>query len=258
MSPDPVIFSQPWYDEYYRRADASPTHSKFCERVYGRDLCQHGMMDMQELNFLISMLQLGGHTLDIGCGSGRISEYIQRYASGSLLGIDFSKVAISQAKARQKAKNGLEFSCLDATQEKLPAGPYDAILLIDSVYYLGETTPLLQRLVPLLKPRGRIVISALQTREKGDPKNILQAEHTHIAKALDAAGCRWVAYDFTGNIRKYWLNNVEAAEALKPNFLAEGNQFLYDARHAENEPYKKHIEAETITRHLYVIDNHNR
>ncbi len=256
MSDEFLTFSQPWYDEFYRRADKSPTHSKFCEQVYGRDLCQHGMMDMQELNFLISMLQPGSRILDVGCGNGRISEYIQRYSSGHLTGIDLSKMAINQAKTRYKGKPGLEFHCLDITSQDPPAGPYDAVLLVDSIYFLGEPTTTLPRLADLLKSRGRMIISAMQTREKGDPKNILQADHTFLAKALDKLEYRWAAYDFTASVRKHWLSNYQIAEELKPAFEAEDNLFLYEARHEENVPFKKHVEEETITRYLYVIDPH--
>jgi 2-polyprenyl-3-methyl-5-hydroxy-6-metoxy-1,4-benzoquinol methylase len=257
MPAELTMFSQAWYDEYFRRADTSSTHRKFCLQVYGRDLCQHGMMDMQELNFLISMLQPHSKILDIGCGNGRISEYIQRYTNGHLLGVDSSKVAITQAKARNEGKNGLEFLCLNVSQQELPAGPYDAVLLVDSVYILGEPAKILPRLAAVVRPHGRMIISAMQTCEIGDPKHILQADHTFLATALDTLGYRWVAYDFSANLRKHWLSNFQTAEEMKAAFVAEGNQFLYDARCEENVPFKEHVEHETITRYLYVIEINN-
>ena len=32
------MFSKDWYNEYFRLAANSPTHSHFCEQVYGQDL----------------------------------------------------------------------------------------------------------------------------------------------------------------------------------------------------------------------------
>ena len=58
------MFSKAWYNEYFRRAAESPTHSRFCEAVYGRDLCQHGMMDIEEMDFLASLLRPGEKVLE--------------------------------------------------------------------------------------------------------------------------------------------------------------------------------------------------
>jgi hypothetical protein len=33
------MFSKAWYNDYFRRAADSPAHARFCETVYGHDLC---------------------------------------------------------------------------------------------------------------------------------------------------------------------------------------------------------------------------
>ena len=54
-----------WY--YYRRfypaAYASATHSRLCDSVFGKDLCQEGMVDMAALEDLLARLDLHGDLL---------------------------------------------------------------------------------------------------------------------------------------------------------------------------------------------------
>ena len=77
-----------FYNEYFTRALTSAAHARFCERVYGRDLCQHGMMDMEQLGKLIEVLQLGpaSRVLELGCGNGRVAEYISDTTGAHIIG----------------------------------------------------------------------------------------------------------------------------------------------------------------------------
>ena len=67
-----------FYNEFYARAEASQAHARFCERVYGMNLCQHGMADLAQLELLVSGLEVAAvdHVLDVGCGTGHITEYL--------------------------------------------------------------------------------------------------------------------------------------------------------------------------------------
>ncbi|OGO17306.1 MAG: hypothetical protein A2Z14_17400 [Chloroflexi bacterium RBG_16_48_8] len=125
------MFSKDWYNEYFRRAVFSTAHPVFCERVYGKDLCQHGLMDMEELDFLISLISPNSKILEIGCSNGFITEYIHDYTSSIILGMDFSEVAIEQARRRTRNKSAtLTFECVDLMDESLPGNDFDTILLI--------------------------------------------------------------------------------------------------------------------------------
>jgi hypothetical protein len=59
------------YRDFFTAAPSSAAHADFCERVYGRDLCQHGMVDMEELAKLLEVLQLapGHRVIELGCGN---------------------------------------------------------------------------------------------------------------------------------------------------------------------------------------------
>jgi 2-polyprenyl-3-methyl-5-hydroxy-6-metoxy-1,4-benzoquinol methylase len=250
------MFSKAWYNEYFRRADESPTHSRFCEAVYGRDLCQHGMMDMDELNFLVSLIKPGEKVLEVGCSNGHITEYIHQQAACSILGVDYSDVAIAQAQARTRDKApALDFRCVDLIQDKLPGGNYDVILAIDCIYFMGDYGATVAKLNAKLAPGGRMIIAAFQAKEEKDPETILLPGHTRMAEVLRDLSFDYTQYDFTPNIRNHWIKNYEYSRTLQPEFSAEGNQFLCEARMAENGWFKDHAERETLVRFMYVINH---
>ena len=252
-TPEPEMFSSAWYDEYFRRALSSEAHARFCERVYGQDLCQHGMMDMAELDFLITLLVPGDRVLEVGCSNGYITEYIHDRVPCTTLGLDYSGVAIAQAQERTRDKAAtLRFARLDLAQEPIPGDGYDAILAIDSIYFLGEFEDTLPKLVAKLSRSGKLILSVFQTQEEGDPDDILHPERTHLARALAALGLRYTWHDFTGNVRRHWLANDRVARELEPAFLAEDNAFLYEARVAESAWFVERVKRDALVRFMYV------
>ena len=62
-------------------AEQSKAHAKFCELVYGKNLCQHGMADMMQIGEMIKLMDLNSKDkiLDLGCGNGLITEYLGNY-----------------------------------------------------------------------------------------------------------------------------------------------------------------------------------
>lgn len=250
---DPEIFSREWYNEYFQRADGSAAHAQFCEQVYGRDLCQHGMMDIQELDFLISLLEPRAKILEIGCSNGHISEYIHDRTGCEITGLDYSDVAIEQARGRTKSKAGkLHFEQVDLTQDEIPGQAYDVILLIDSIYFLGELRATVEKVAQKLKPTGKMIIAYFQVKEDGQEGDIL-ADGTELAQALNELEFGYLWYDFTANVRSHWIKNYQVGEMLRGAFEREGNAFLYEARVAENRSFKENAEQKAIFRYLYVV-----
>lgn len=250
------MFSKAWYNEYFRRAAESPAHSRFCEAVYGKDLCQHGMMDIDEMDFLASLLKSGEKVLEVGCSNGHITEYLHQKAGCNILGLDYADAAIVQAQERTRDKAAaLNFQCADLIHDELPGGDYDAVLAIDSIYFMGDYNKTLAKLNARLRPGGRMIIAAFQAKEDGDPDTILLPGHTRMDEALQSLPFSYVQHDFTTNIRNHWLKNYEFSRKLQSEFAAEGNAFLCEARMAENGWFKDHAERETLVRFMYVIEH---
>ena len=248
------MFSRAWYNEYFRRAADSPAHARFCEAVYGRDLCQHGMMDVDEMAFVAGLLKPGERVLEVGCSNGHISEYLQQQSGCRLLGVDYADVAVEQALRRTADRRAvLDFRCVDLTRDELPGTDYDTILAIDALYFMGDYGATLRKLNARLKPGGHLIIAAFQVREDGDPEHVLEPAHTHLSQVLRTLSFDCVRHNFTANVRRHWIRNHDHSLRLQADFEAESNGFLCEARLAENGWFRDHAERETLVRYLYVI-----
>ncbi len=75
-------------------------NAEYCERVYGRNLCQHGFAELPHLDHLIQVagIAAGSRVLDLGCGNGMIAEYIADQTAAHVTGIDFIERAIQDAR----------------------------------------------------------------------------------------------------------------------------------------------------------------
>jgi hypothetical protein len=95
------------FGEGLLRIDDSKAYSRFCELVYGTDLCQFSMVSMDQLAKLIELLDLdaGSRVLDLGCSVGRITEHISDATGAHVTGLDFAAPAIRRAQERTRDKN---------------------------------------------------------------------------------------------------------------------------------------------------------
>ncbi len=244
------------YRDFFTAAPSSAAHAAFCERVYGRDLCQHGMVDMDELAKLLEVLQLapGHRVLELGCGNGVITEHIADLTGARITGIDYAPVAIEQAQHRT-AENSvrLVFQVGDMNALVQPQAAFDAAMSIDTLYFVDDLHATLSRTIPSLKPGGQMGIFFAQWLEAGDPQELLQADQTRLAGVLRDLGLSYRTWDFTVNIRRHWRLNKQASEDLKSRFEAEGNGFLYAFREREWKEFLPLVEARAISHHLYHV-----
>jgi ubiquinone/menaquinone biosynthesis C-methylase UbiE len=97
-----------FYEQFYARAPDSLIHALFCKRAFGLDLGQHGFADLTQLDAVIQAADLGpgNRALDLGCGDGRITEYVSDRTGARLTGLDYVPGAIRVARERTVAKAG--------------------------------------------------------------------------------------------------------------------------------------------------------
>ncbi len=248
-----------WY--YYRRfypaAYASATHSRLCERVFGKDLCQEGMVDMAALEDLLARLDLksGDRLLDLGCGAGIIAEYISDQTGARVTGLDYAAPAIAVANERTaKKRSRLTFVTGDMNALDLPEQSFDAAISLDTLYWVADLADSLLQVVRTIKPGGQIGIFMLQGRGEDDPPEILEADNTKLAQALSKLNLSYDAYDYTAQNAEFWQRNWKAATDLRDDFEAEGNGFIAASliREAE-EDFFPAIRAETLTRYFHHV-----
>ncbi len=94
-----------------------------------------------------------GHTLDVGCGPGRMSAHLMGQGH-SVLAIDVVEEAVRQARER-----GVAALHRDVFAPLPGEGRWDTVLLADGNIGIGGNPPaLLARAVELVAPGGRVVV----------------------------------------------------------------------------------------------------
>ena len=179
-------------------------------------------------------LQLSkGKVLDVGCGAGSHSLYLQNDKNLEVTSIDISENAIQACQLRG-LKNAKTQNVLDLENEK-----FDTILLLmngTGIFgTLAETTKFLQKLKSLLTPNGQILI---------DSSDIIYMFDE------DEDGSKWIPSDgyygeltFTISYKKEtdtpfpWLyldyntlQNAAQANGLECELIKEGEHFDYLAK----------------------------
>ena len=239
MSDDPRPMFD-WYTRFYAAIGASQANAAYCQQVYGKNLCQHGFAEMAHLDHLIAVCALheNDHVLDLGCGNGRIAEYISAQTGARVTGIDFIDLAIRDAQVRtQDRRDRLTFHVMDMGHPDFPPASFDAVISIDTLYF-GDVTETLRPVAPLLKPGGRL--AAFFDQSCGPhipledyPRGLIDPDNTELAQALQQLGLTYQSWDYTAEMIQHLQRRKPVLAALEAQFEAEGNGFLYDSHLAE-------------------------
>ncbi len=246
-----------YYQKFYQAAHASDAHTELCKRAFGEDLCQEGQTDMACLADLLEKLGLieGEHLLDLGCGAGVIAEYISGMTGAVVTGLDYSTPAIDEANLRTIDKRTrLAFVQGDMNELDLPARSINAVISLDTLYWVSDLDETLSKLAKALKPGGRMGIFMNHHIGTGDDPKGLAPEHSELAKALTRLGLPFTTEDYTRQIGQFWHRIGQAAADLRSQFETEGNGFIAASliREAE-EDYLPDVRAGRIARYLYEV-----
>ncbi len=246
-----------YYQQFYDKAHASHAHTRFCEQVYGMDLCQEGLMDMESIHDLLDRLSLkpGQRLLDLGCGAGGISEYISDQTGAHVTGLDSSAIAISTAKARTENKHSqLKFIEADLNTLDLEPLSYDAAISVDTIYWVNDTYDSLERIIRTLKPGGQLFISIVHILEYCDRPEELEIDKTYVALALDKLQLDYQSVDRTESFLDFWPRVKKTMLGLKEDFDGEGNGLIYQhwIKDADAE-FLPAIESNDLRRYLYHV-----
>ena len=255
---------QEFYNSFYLVVDHSPAHHAFCERVYGRDLCQHGFADMEQLDLLLQVTGLGAgqRALDLGCGNGMISEYLSDRSGAHVTGLDFIPSAISQAIERTAGKSDrLAFVAGDINQLELQNNSFDVIFSIDLIYFSQDYASTIRSLVEALTPAGQLGILYSYGREpwvavEDFPKEMLPPDRTPLAEALKVNHLSFCITDLTQQDYALAVKRKTILLELKPQFEAEGIMFIYENRLGDANGVAGAIEQGLHARSLYQVQRH--
>jgi ubiquinone/menaquinone biosynthesis C-methylase UbiE len=246
-----------YYQQFYHRAHQSNAHSRFCERAFGQDLCQEGMLDMGALQALLGRLDLepGQQLLDLGCGAGGISEYIAEQTGAVVSGLDYSATAITTARKRRKlASSRLQFIEADLNRLELAPAGYHAAIAIDSIYWVSDIKQTISDITRALQPGGQLLI-LIASRPGGCDQDVeVGLEDTDVARVLDQLPLDYEALDWSESFAGFWPGIYSALVELKVDFEREDNGFIYRNWMREAETgYLPALAAGKLRRYLYQI-----
>ena len=246
-----------YYQRFYSIADKSDAHSRFCEKVYGKDLSQEGQTDMECFNDILNRLDLkpGDRLLDLGCGAGGLSEYVADRTGAIVTGVDYSPSAIETANARTETKRDkLSFIEADLNSLSLPENSFDAAISIDSIYWVADTADVISSIVKTIKSGGQLCILIEHRTNGRDHPELAESDNTEVALALSELNLNYETKDYTESFLKFWPLVKQTAEALREDFVRDGASLICDnwIREAD-EIYLPAVNGNRIKRYLYHV-----
>jgi cyclopropane fatty-acyl-phospholipid synthase-like methyltransferase len=251
---DGIIASEV-FGKYILRSEQSKAFGLFCERAYGRNLCQFNAADQDQLHELIDALCLDetSRVLDVGCGVGMVTEYISDVTRASILGLDSSRPLIQRAQERTQSKaKKLSFLLGNMNRIDVGDGRFDAITAIDTLYFARNVPETIRQMKALLNPKGRMGLLFSEALGEGDSPEKLEPDKTKLAIALSQNGLIFETLDLSANDEALWNRCKSAAEELKEQFEQEGNADLLNARMGEVNGMLSLIKDGRARRYLYL------
>lgn len=250
-----------FYEKFYAKIEHSPAHHAFCERVFGRNLGQHGFADLEQLDLLRKVTRLGPaqHALDLGCGNGMIAEYLSDSTGAHVTGIDYIEQAIQSARERTASKiDRLSFAAGDINRLELPNRAFDIVLSIDSIYFSEDYSATIRALLETLRPGGQMAFLYSYGREPWVPREEFPAGNlspgrTPLADALRANSLAFQTWDLTKQDYLLAQRRKEVLQDLIPQFEAEGLMFIHENRMGDALGVCQAVEEGLHARYLYRV-----
>jgi len=120
---------------------------------------------------IIKKLVKGGLVLDLGCGTGFITEKL-----GNVVGIDYS---INMLKLCQK---GLNLVCANAELLPFKDNSFDTIISMTVLQDVDDVVSSVSEIKRVLKPDGRIILSVLNKKKIEEIRKVLKDNFRNLSE----------------------------------------------------------------------------
>lgn len=184
-----------YFDQWYADMAASSARDAMIARAFGRPAEEGSasLLTAQGSADLADALRLSpeGLVVDVACGRGGHGIEVARRSGVRLVGIDFSAVALEQARtngARLLAAGQAEFRMGTLVATGLPAHTADAVLCVDSVQFAEPPLAALTEFRRLLTPGGRLAVTCWEAVDPHDDRVPPRIRAVDLARDLPAAG----------------------------------------------------------------------
>ena len=230
--------SAEYFDGWYTDRVATPTVDEIMNRHMGFPPdTRAGVVTAEAIPELADELRLtpGSTLLDLACGRGAYGLLIAQKAGTSLIGVDFSAQALTEAgeQAARMGVNKASFRTGELTATGLPDACVDAVLCTDAIQFPDEPAIAYSEIRRVLKPGGRVVLTSWEPLDRDDERISPRVRRANLGAGLRQAGFT----DVEVRDRPAWLEREHAlweeATALDPgddpalqSFHAEGVKSL--------------------------------
>jgi SAM-dependent methyltransferase len=243
----PPIFY--WYREYHSAVENSEAFDEFSRRIFRENLGQHDFTDVPQLQMMLGKVRISPNSsvLDIGCGNGKIAEYISDITGAHVTGIDYIPEAIEIARTRTVSKNDrLSFQVGDIENPVEAGKSFDLILSIDTMYF-SDADILLAAWKHLLKPDSQMVIF------------YLSLDSSDISAVLGKHNLSFDVYNLSREHWEHMQSKHIITKDMKKKFESEGNLFIWENLMMESvsdqSPYDPG--KTPMRRYLYIVNTIN-
>jgi ubiquinone/menaquinone biosynthesis C-methylase UbiE len=110
---------------------------------------------------VIDALRRGAHrrVLDIGCGTGLLTQRVAALPSTRVVGCDFSRGMLTRAAARSPG----HWVQADATRLPFDGAAFDAIVSTEAFHWFPDQAAALRELFRVVRPGGRLLVALVNT-----------------------------------------------------------------------------------------------
>jgi ubiquinone/menaquinone biosynthesis C-methylase UbiE len=234
--------------------EQSAAYREMCRELYGSDRCQFDMLTQVQLEKLLEVLNISKcqSILDVGCGTGALTDDIAGHTAGNITGIDFSSAAIEFARKRtQERQDRLSFQVMDMEEMTFPANSFDTVISVDTLYFVNDLDQALNALRGSLQEQGQMGIFYSAKISEAESKEMLHPENTLLAKALEKCGMQYETWDFTAEEKEFWKKSVSLANEFETRFADEGSLTIYEGLISEATREAGFSNTERRCRYLY-------
>jgi SAM-dependent methyltransferase len=191
----PVPRDASYFDRWYADMATSPTRDAIWAQGLGlpSELQSTGLLPWPGIAEVAQALRLppDGRLGDLACGRGGYGIEVARRTGARLIGVDFSEVALAQARlsgARALPDGRAEFRAGTLVATGLPGRSADGLMCVDAVQFGDPPLAALTEFRRVLARGGRVAVTCWELAGPPDDRVPARLHAVHLHRDLTEAG----------------------------------------------------------------------
>ena len=152
-------------DRFYRAVWGTNLHHGYWQS--DDESTAEAILNLSRLIATQAQITTGSRVCDFGCGYGATARFFAQEYGAKVTGMTISRRQYELA--RNPPEGNVNFLLCDGLVNNLPAQSFDALVAIESSEHIGDKPAFFQEAHRLLRPEGRLVVSAWLAREQATP-----------------------------------------------------------------------------------------